>query len=45
MLPLDCRQEWRMPLNPRRVFNIEVAGIATIVLSVAMLAVVLFSAW
>ena len=29
----------------RRISNIEVAGIATIVLSVAVLAVVLLSAW
>jgi hypothetical protein len=34
-----------MAFNPRRVFNIEVVGIVTIVLSVAMLAVVLFSVW
>ena len=39
---LDCRQKWRMA--SRRV-NIEVAGIATAILSVAVLAVVLFSAW
>ena len=37
--PLDCRQNWRMPFNPRRAFNIQVAGIATIVLSVAAVAV------
>jgi lipopolysaccharide/colanic/teichoic acid biosynthesis glycosyltransferase len=43
--PLDCRQRWRMPFNPKRAFNIEVAGIATIVLSVAVLAVALLSAW
>jgi hypothetical protein len=34
-----------MAFNPRGVFNIEVAGIATIVLSVAVLAAVLFSVW
>jgi hypothetical protein len=34
-----------MAFDPRRAFNIEVAGIATIVLSVAVLAVALFSAW
>jgi hypothetical protein len=45
LLPPDCRQRWRMSFNPRRDFNIEVVGIATIVLSVVMLAVILFSAW
>jgi hypothetical protein len=32
-----------MAFNPRAVFNIEVAGIVTIALSVAALAVLLFS--
>jgi hypothetical protein len=45
MLPLDCRQRSRMAFHPERVFNIEVAGIATIVLSVAVVACVLFSIW
>jgi hypothetical protein len=31
-----------MALDPRRVFSIEVAGIATIILSVALIAYVLF---
>jgi hypothetical protein len=34
-----------MPFNPRRAFNIEVAGIAAIVLSMAVLAILLFSVW
>lgn len=34
-----------MPFNPRRAFKIQVAGIATVVLSVAVVAVVLFSRW
>jgi hypothetical protein len=34
-----------MPFNPRRISNIEVAGIATIVLSVAVLVFVVFSFW
>jgi hypothetical protein len=45
LLPPDCRQRWRMSFNPSRAFNIEVVGIATIVLSVAALAVVLLSSW
>jgi hypothetical protein len=32
-----------MPFNPRRAFNIQVAGFATIVVSVAVLAVILIS--
>jgi hypothetical protein len=39
-LPLDSRQKWGMA---SRRSNIEVAGIATIVLSVAALAVVLLA--
>ena len=43
----NCRapaiQEYRMPFNPRRAFNIQVAGFATIVVSVAVLAVILIS--
>jgi hypothetical protein len=31
-----------MTFDPRRVFSIEVAGIATIILSVALIAYVLF---
>jgi len=31
-----------MAFDPRRVFSIEVAGIATIILSVALIAYVLF---
>jgi hypothetical protein len=34
-----------MAFDPRRAFNIEAAGIATIVLSAAALAVLLFSVW
>jgi hypothetical protein len=34
-----------MPFNPRRAFNIQVAGIATIVVSVAAVAVILISGW
>jgi hypothetical protein len=34
-----------MAFDPRRAFNIEVAGIATLILSVAVLAFVLFSVW
>jgi hypothetical protein len=45
-LPPDYRQKWFMASRRRRLSNIEVAGIATIVLSVAaVLAVVLLSAW
>jgi hypothetical protein len=33
-----------MPFIPRRIFTLEAAGIATLVLSVAALAVVVFSA-
>jgi hypothetical protein len=36
---------WRMPFDPRRVFNLEVAAIAIIVLSLAVLAFVGFSIW
>jgi hypothetical protein len=32
-----------MPFNPRRAFNIEIAGIAAIILSVAALVVVVLS--
>jgi hypothetical protein len=40
----NCRQRWRMA--SRRISNIEVAGIATVILSVvAVLAIVLLSAW
>jgi hypothetical protein len=45
MLPLACCQQWRMAFNPRRHFNIELVGIATIVLSVAALIILLFSVW
>ena len=34
-----------MPFNPKRAFNIQVAGIATVALSVAVLAYLLFSIW
>jgi len=34
-----------MAFDPRRAFNIEAAGIDTIVLSAAALAVLLFSVW
>jgi hypothetical protein len=34
-----------MPFNSRRVFNIQFAGIATIVVSVAAVAVILISVW
>jgi hypothetical protein len=34
-----------MAFDPRRAFNLEVAGIVTVILSMAVLAVVLFSAW
>lgn len=43
-MPLDCRRWWCMAFAPRRS-NIEIAGIATIVISVALLAVLLFSVW
>ena len=36
---------WGMPFDPRRVFNLEVAAIAVIVLSLAVLAFVGFSIW
>jgi hypothetical protein len=45
LLAPDRRQRWRMAFNPRRVFTIEVAGIATIVLSVAAVVVLLYSVW
>ena len=38
-------QKWRMAFDLRRVFNIEVVGIATIVLSVAALVIILLSVW
>ena len=34
-----------MPFDPKQYFNIEVAGVATIVLSVVALACLLFSVW
>ena len=34
-----------MPFNPRRAFIIEVAGATTVILSVALVAVVLYSIW
>jgi hypothetical protein len=34
-----------MPFDPRQVFTIEVAGIATVVLSVAALVFLLFTVW
>jgi hypothetical protein len=43
MLPLDCRRKWPVPFHPRRAFNIEALGIATIVLSAATLVVLLFA--
>jgi hypothetical protein len=43
-LQLDRPQKCRMPFNPRRAFNFQVVGIATIILSMAVLAVVLYSA-
>jgi len=39
---LDCRRNWRMA---RRLSNIEVAAIAVILLSVAVLAYVGFAIW
>jgi hypothetical protein len=34
-----------MPFNPRRAYIIEVAGIATLVLSFALLAGIVISVW
>jgi hypothetical protein len=34
-----------MAFNPRGVFNVETVGIATIVLSLAVVAVALYSVW
>jgi hypothetical protein len=34
-----------MGFDPRRMFNIEVAGIATLVLSAVMVVSVLYSIW
>jgi hypothetical protein len=34
-----------MPFDPQRAFTIEVAGIATVILSVIVLASVLYSVW
>ena len=34
-----------MGFDPRRMFNIEVAGIATLVLSAAVMAGVMYSIW
>ena len=42
-LPLDCHQKWRMA--SRRLSIIEVAALATIVVSVVIIALVLFSTW
>jgi len=39
MLPLDCREKWCMAFYPRRIFNIEAVGFATVGLSMAVLAV------
>ena len=36
---------WQMPFNPSRAIIIEVAGIATIVVSVALVVSVLLSVW
>jgi hypothetical protein len=36
-------QKWCMEFDPRRIFNIEVAGIATIVLSMAARVVLFFA--
>jgi hypothetical protein len=36
---------WRMAFHPRRAFNLEVAGIATLILSVALIAYVLIAIW
>jgi hypothetical protein len=38
----DCRQRWRMA---RRLSNIEMAAVATMVISAAMIAFVAFSIW
>jgi len=42
-LPLDCHQKWR--IASRRLSIIEVAALATIVVSVVIIALVLFSMW
>jgi len=34
-----------MAFDPRRIFNIEAVGFATVVLSMAALAVILLSVW
>jgi hypothetical protein len=42
---LNKRSGASMPFNPRRAFKIQVAGYATVVLSVAAVVVVVFSVW
>jgi hypothetical protein len=41
--PLDTADDGRMGFNPKRAFNIEVIGIATVVLSMAALVVLFFA--
>jgi len=43
LLSLDCRRRWRMA--PVRLAPIEVAAIASIILSLALLAFIGFSIW
>src|SRR6266478_7131243 len=46
-LQFDCRQMWRMPFDfhASRYSTIELAAMATIVVSVAAIAYLLFSIW
>ena len=45
MLTPDRHQRWLMTFHPRRVFNIELAGIATLILSAVLIVSVLYSIW
>jgi hypothetical protein len=36
---------WQMPFNPRRAYIIVVIGIATLVLSITLLAGIVISVW
>jgi len=45
MIITKLARRWRMGFDPRRMFNIEVAGIATLVLSAVMVVSVLYSIW
>ena len=45
MRSLDYRQMLRMVFDPRRDSIIQAVGIATVALSITVLAVLLFSVW